>query len=102
MYAYNTYAPTTYPEHMDRIHIHTAYRTHIAYILYNVYIYIYDTACTQHRTYIHSTLCTQHSHIYKTYTHGPLSNLHPQVAAQGREERMERKDWDGVKNDKGR
>lgn len=40
MYAYNTYAPTTYPEHMDRIHIHTAYRTHIAYILYNAYIYI--------------------------------------------------------------
>lgn len=65
MYAYNTYAPTTYPEHMDRIHIHTAYRTHIAYILYNAYIYIYmyDTACTQHRTYIHSTLCTALTHI---------------------------------------
>lgn len=59
---------------------------------------------TQHahstgHTYIQH--CAQHSHISKTYTHGPPSNLHPQVAAQGREEKMERKDWDGGENDEG-
>lgn len=41
------------------------------------------------------------THIYITYTYGPSSYLHPRVAAQGRGGRMERKDWDRVKNDEG-